>query len=149
MREDALLGAQRARQRVVARSADGAEQDRVGAPRQLERRVGQRLSGRVVTGAADRRGFDRQVEAVGAQALEHAHGLGDDFDADAVAGENGDLHRDRPGGETAKSASEQILVVLLRLCRRSLHPIVSSEEPRLLDFSLGLERRDLVGVRQA
>ena len=54
--------------------------------------VGQRILRRVVAGAADRRrlGLDRQ--AVAAQDVEHLDGFGDDFAADAVAGEDGDLH---------------------------------------------------------
>ena len=66
-RSSALLGTQLARQRVVLRSADGAEQHRVGRSRERERRVGQRIARRVVAGAADRRGLGLERQALRAQ----------------------------------------------------------------------------------
>jgi len=50
--ENALLGAQLARQRVVPRSADGAEQDGIGRLRERQCRVGQRMTGRIVPAPA-------------------------------------------------------------------------------------------------
>src|ERR1051325_4697330 len=48
----------------------------------------------------------------------------------------------------AAEREEQLLVVCFAPSS-SLHPFVRSEEPRLLDFSLGLERGDFAGVRQS
>ena len=82
---------------------------------------------RLVGRAADEGvlGLEAQVERA-----EDALGLGDDLGADAVAGEDRDLHRRasaRRGG--APSADRR-------------------REPRLLQQPLGLEGADLVGVAQ-
>ena len=117
--EDALLRAHLPRQRVVFRAADGAQQHRIGRARQRERRGGQWRLCSVVTRAADRRRFRLDRQSV---ALQHAHDLlrlGDDLGADAVTGENGDLHGD--------SGEPGVLRKMLRLERADLVRAVESE----------------------
>lgn len=46
----------------------------------------------IKTGTAEGRLFHFQLEAIGCQALQHLHGLADDFGTDAVAGKNCDFH---------------------------------------------------------
>jgi hypothetical protein len=79
--QDRLFRAQLARQRVVLPVAHGAEQDGVGLLGQLERIFGQRVALGLVACTAHRGGF--HLERL-AQRLEHLHGLGDDFLANAV-----------------------------------------------------------------
>ena len=91
-REQALFGPHRARQRVVLRAADCAHQHSIGALRKPQRRIGQRLLRGIVARAADRRGLGLDGHAVAAQALENLERFGNDLVADAVAGEDRDLH---------------------------------------------------------
>ena len=93
-REQSLLGPHRARQRVVLRAADGAHEHRIGALRKPQRGIGQRLLRRIVARAADRRDLGLDGDAVAAQALEDLERFGNDLGADAVAGEDRDLHED-------------------------------------------------------
>ena len=68
---------------------------------------------RLVGSAADQGmfGFEPQVEAA-----EHAFGLGNDLDADAVAGQDGDLHglyyncRANQGCFSSRSASKALIL---------------------------------------
>ena len=80
--EDALLGPQRARQRVVLRAADGAQQHRVGRLRERERGVGG--SGCPPRRSRRRRSAPRSV-SIGrpsrAQRVEHARASRDDLRA--------------------------------------------------------------------
>ena len=87
--EDRLLGPQASFQRVVLPVADGAEQHGVGGLGKRQRRLRQGMAVRLVGSAADQGmlGLERQVEAA-----ENAYGLGDDLDADAVAGQDRNLH---------------------------------------------------------
>ena len=87
--QDGLLGAQRALELVVLPVADGAEQHGVGFLGQLQRGFGQRMAVGFVGGAADQRGFHLELQV---ERFEHADGLGDDFGADAVTGEDCDFH---------------------------------------------------------
>ena len=79
--QNGLLRAQFARQRVVLPVAHGAEQDGVGFLGELERVFRQRMALGLVARAAHRGEF--HLERL-AQRLEHLHGLGDDFLANAV-----------------------------------------------------------------
>src|SRR5205085_12246911 len=81
-----------ARERVVLRAADRAEENRVGVFRELERGRRQRIAVRVVRNAADERflGLDRVTFAP--QRIEDANGFLQDFGPDAIAREQGDLH---------------------------------------------------------
>jgi len=90
--EDRLFRAQLARQRVEAEIADGAEQDGVGFPRQLQRAFRQGMAERAIAGAADRRLFHLELQAIGAKSLQDTHRLGNDFRADTVAREYADFH---------------------------------------------------------
>ncbi len=87
--EDRLLGPQRALELVVLPVADGAEQHRVGLAGELERGIGQGVAMRLVGRTADGGllHLELQVERV-----EHLQRLGDDLGADAVAGQDCDLH---------------------------------------------------------
>src|SRR5207237_2547966 len=82
-REQALFRSQVPRQRFVLRSANGSQDDSVSSLRDDERRLGKRLSRRIVARPADGggRGFDRQ--AIASQALEHLGRFGNDLGADA------------------------------------------------------------------
>src|SRR6266508_4625781 len=73
--EQALLGPQVARQRVVLRAADRTHDRGVCGLSELERRIGERLSGRVVACASDRSGFGFDRQALVAQALEQLRRL--------------------------------------------------------------------------
>ena len=81
-----LLRAHRGGRVRPLRSADGAEQDRVGAPAQRQRRGRQRLAGRVDRGAADEAASKRESwpwrRATASSARTR---LGGDLGADAVA----------------------------------------------------------------
>ena len=88
--QDGLLGAQRALELVVLPVADGAEQHRVGglapAPASL----------RAADGRAPRRRRRRParspISKLQVERVEHLDRLGDDLGADAVAGQDCDLH---------------------------------------------------------
>ena len=84
--EDRVLGAFFARQRVVTRTPDRAEQDGIGLCRELQRRFGQRITRGVVGRAADGRLLDLERKAPPLQRGEHLDRFGNDFRADAVAG---------------------------------------------------------------
>ena len=90
-RQQAALGAQGAIERVVLRTADGAEQHGIGGAAQLLRKLGIGVAVFVVGRAAERGVSVGGVQAAGNQLVEYAHGLGGDFGADAVAGQDGDL----------------------------------------------------------
>ena len=87
--EDCLLGPQRALERVVLPVADRAEQHRVGRLRQLQCRVGQRMAMGLVRRAADRRRLELESQV---ERAEHLERFGNDLGADAVAGQDRDLH---------------------------------------------------------
>ena len=90
--QDALLGPQRARQRVVPRPADGAHQHSVGGARQRERRRRQRMLRGVVAGAADRRGLGFDGEAFGAERASTLAASATISGPMPSPGEYGDLH---------------------------------------------------------
>ena len=133
--EQALLGPQRARQRVVVRAADGAHQHRVGALRERERRVRQRLAGGVVAGAADRRGLG--LDGAGRRARSAS--------SSATASRTISGPMPSPG---------RMAIFTVRLSRREHYAAASArcaapaDEPGLVGEALRLERADLVGVLQ-
>ena len=88
--QNGLLRAQRTVQRVVFPVAHGTKQHSIGRLGQLERGIGQRVAKCVVGGTADQGGFhlERQVQHV-----QHLDGLGHDFRADAVTGQDCDFER--------------------------------------------------------
>ena len=88
--QDRLLGAQGPIEAVAIGMADRAEQDRVGAPGDLEGGGGERVAFGDIGGLADQP--DLIFERVAADDFEHAHRFGDDFRTDAVSGEQGNQH---------------------------------------------------------
>jgi len=90
--QDALLGTSFPRQRIVLRSADRPAQHRVGGLRKLKRCFRQRITARVNAGAAVRRGFELEFQAVAAQLFQYLDRLRDDFRADAVTRQNCNFH---------------------------------------------------------
>ena len=91
--QDRLLGAQRTLERVVLPVTHRAEQHSIGRPRELKRRVGQRMAVRVERHAAHQRLFRFEPKI---QALQHAQRLRHDFRADAVAGQDCNFHVSLP-----------------------------------------------------
>ena len=90
-REQPLLGTMLHGDVGPLRAADGAEQDARRGLAGLDRRVGQRRAGRVVSRAADQRVLELELQRVRrGHLLEHAHGRGRDLGADAVAGQHHD-----------------------------------------------------------
>ena len=99
---------------LVARNAGRAEQDRLGLARDA----------RACAAAADRRAMRSATPPMGASASSSGaalptaarstlHRLRRDFGADAVAGENGDLHADVPGDaapRTPRSSGSSVSV---------------------------------------
>src|SRR6266852_3165501 len=81
-----LLGALFARQRVVTRTADRAEQDGIGGSRQLQRRPGQGITRGVVRSASNAGLLHLEHGAFSPQRVEYLDRLGNNFRADAVAG---------------------------------------------------------------
>jgi hypothetical protein len=77
---------------VVLRAADGAEQHRIGLARQLPGRLGIGLARRIHRAASEQGRLHLQLDAVRAQRFEHAHGLADDFGADAIARQYTNFH---------------------------------------------------------
>ena len=88
------------------RTADGAQQDRVRASTQGERRVRQRFSRGVDGGTAEERGLESKgmAEALRNRA-ERPHGFGGDLAADAVAREDGDQSLQPGGSYVSRTAS--------------------------------------------
>jgi hypothetical protein len=94
--EQALLGTQWPIELLPMRTADGAEQNRIAALDELERVGRQRMTGGLVTGTADRRFCELELQLeIAAQTLQHLHRLGDDLRSDAIAGEHCNLVRHR------------------------------------------------------
>jgi len=87
--QQAALGTLVARQRVVLRSADGAEQDRVRLSREAQGGLRQRVARRVEARAPDGRLLHLQREL---QAVQYPDRLGDDLGSDPVPREHRDLH---------------------------------------------------------
>ncbi len=92
----------------MARRADRAEQHGIGRTGERERRRRQRLLARVHGRGPDRRFDELEVVAEARRDRgERAHGLGRDFRADAVAGQDGDarLHSPRFRSKASMSAA--------------------------------------------
>src|SRR5689334_21685939 len=103
--EDRLLGPLFARQRIVLRTADRAEQDRVRSFCERERRLGYRVSGGIVGGAADRCLLQLEHEALRPEGIEHFDRLGNDLRTDAIAGKNRDFHGSSRTARAARSGA--------------------------------------------
>ena len=84
-----LLRAFGARQGVVLPAADRAKQNRVGIFGQFQGGLGQRVTERIVSCAANRRFFQRHRQAEG---FEDTHRLNGDFFSDAVSRQHCDVH---------------------------------------------------------
>jgi hypothetical protein len=79
---------------VTLRIADRAEQDRIGLAGNRQRFRRQRMPARLVGRAADQRLDQRQPGQI--QRLQYPHRFAGHFGADAVTGENRNLHGNRP-----------------------------------------------------
>ena len=87
--EQAPLGALRPWQAVVARTADGAQQYRIGRPRLRLRPRGIGFAGGVHRAAAQQPLFQRHIQSmIALQGVQDLHRLGDDFRTDPIARQN-------------------------------------------------------------
>ena len=87
--QDGLLGAQRALELVVFPVAYGTEEDGVSGLGQVECGLGQGVTCGLVGGATHGRSLHLELEV---ENLEDLDGLGDDFGADAITGQDCDFH---------------------------------------------------------
>ncbi len=87
--QQAAFGPQLARVIVPLRTTDSAEQHGIGLLGKLLRRRWKRIFRRVDGTAAELRLFHLEFQI---ERLEHAHRLGGNFRADAIAGKNANLH---------------------------------------------------------
>ena len=96
-RENALLRTHRARQRVVTRTTDCAEQNGIGRFRDSLCRFGIGMLLRVVRDSTQIGGLAFDRDAFTAEDIEHLRCFGDDLGTDAVAGHHCDFHAARSG----------------------------------------------------
>ena len=87
--QQTLLGALRTRQGVVLRAADGAKQDRVRTFTDVQGGLGQRIACGIETGTAHQGGFHADAQT---QGLDDPNRLRGNFRADAISGQNCNLH---------------------------------------------------------
>ena len=76
-----------ARQRIVFRPANCAEQHRIGILRKLERRRRQGLARGIISDTTHQRAFGFDFHAVAAQHLKHLDSFGHDFGAYTISSE--------------------------------------------------------------
>src|SRR5467141_771457 len=98
-----LLRALGSWQRVVARAAYRAEENRVGFLGERKGGRGQRIFGGIVAGAADRGLAHLQFQA---EALQDLARLGNDFRPDAVTGQERNFHQKYQGNWALRRASK-------------------------------------------